>query len=126
MWNIWCYRKEMYMSMTSRKIFSPIWVFFLDHSRITGLQGKGEGTSLTPQYHFHPLHRHFTDTGRAIIAESSPLHIGSNRERNSLTTKLRTIKKDLRKIFILGSYFSFNLIRLLLKFIKQDHISEDS
>ena len=32
--------------------------FFHKHSRITGLQGKGEGISLTPHYHFHPLHRH--------------------------------------------------------------------
>ena len=38
-------------------IFS-IWVFFHEHSRITGLQGKEEGISLTPRYHFHP----FTDT----------------------------------------------------------------
>ena len=36
--------------------------FYLDfihnHSRITGLQWKWEGISLTPHYHFHPLHRH--------------------------------------------------------------------
>ena len=35
-----------------------IWVFFHDHSRITGLQEKREGISLTPNYHFHPLYRH--------------------------------------------------------------------
>ena len=35
-----------------------IGVFFHDHSRFTGLPGKGEGISLTPHYHFHPLHRH--------------------------------------------------------------------
>ena len=29
-----------------------------DHSRITGLQGKGRGISLTPHYTFHLLHRH--------------------------------------------------------------------
>ena len=51
-----------------------IWVFFREHSRITGLQGKGEGISLTPHCHFHPLHRHL-DISRAITAESSPLHI---------------------------------------------------
>ena len=55
-----------------------IWVFFHVHSRITGLQGKGESISLTPHYHFHPLHRHL-DINQAITAESSPLHIGSNR-----------------------------------------------
>ena len=36
--------------------FLSIWVFFHEHSRTTGLQGKGEGISLTPHYHFHPLH----------------------------------------------------------------------
>ena len=60
-------------------IFS-IWLFFHEHSRITGLQGKGKGISLTPYYHFHPLHRHL-DISRAITAESSPLHIGSSRTR---------------------------------------------
>ena len=38
-------------------IFS-IWVFFHEHSRFTGEQGKGEAISLTPLYHFHPLHGH--------------------------------------------------------------------
>ena len=58
-------------------IFS-MWVFFHEHSRITGLQRKREDMSLTPHYHFHPLHRHL-DTSRAITAESSPLHIASSR-----------------------------------------------
>ena len=40
------------------KPFFSIWVFFHEHSRITGLQGKGKGISLTPHYLFHPLHRH--------------------------------------------------------------------
>ena len=60
--------------------YFSIWVFFHDHSRITGLQGKGEGISLTPHYHFHPLHRHL-DISRAITAESSHLHIASSRTR---------------------------------------------
>ena len=60
--------------------FFSMWVFFHEHSRITGLQGKGEGISLTPQYHFPPLHRHL-DISRAITAESSPLHIASSRTR---------------------------------------------
>ena len=76
-----------------------MWAFFHEHSRSTGLQGKGEGISLTPHYHFHPLHRHL-DISQVITAESSPLHIGSSRtrtgkplvsERKSLTTKLRRI-----------------------------------
>ena len=58
--------------------FFSIWVFFHKHSRIIGLQGKGEGISLTPQYHFHPLHRHL-DISLPITAETSPLHIASSR-----------------------------------------------
>ena len=61
-------------------IFFSIWVLFHEHSRITGLQGKGEGIPLTPHYHFHPLHRHL-DISRAITAESSPLLIASSRTR---------------------------------------------
>ena len=57
--------------------FFSIWVFFLDHSWITWLQGKGEGISLTPHYHFHLLHRHL-DISRVITAESSLLPIGSS------------------------------------------------
>ena len=60
--------------------FFSIWVFFYGHLRITGLQGKGEGISLTPHYYFHPLHRHL-DISRVITAESSPLDIASTRTR---------------------------------------------
>ena len=60
--------------------FFSIRVFFLDHSRNTGLQGEGEGISLTSHYHFHPLHRHL-DISRAITAESSPLHMAGRRTR---------------------------------------------
>ena len=31
------------------------WVFFHEHSRFTGQQGKGEAIFLSPLYHFHPL-----------------------------------------------------------------------
>ena len=58
--------------------FFSICVFFHNHSRTTVLQGKGEEISLTPHYHFHPLHRHL-DISQAITVESSPLHIGSSR-----------------------------------------------
>ena len=80
--------------------FFSTWVFFHEHSRITGLQGKREGISLTPHYHFHSLHRHI-DISRAITAESSPLQIASSQtrtgnlwfsERKSLTTRLRTFR----------------------------------
>ena len=64
----------------SRCFFFNIWVFFHEHSRITGLQGKAEGISLTSRYRFHPLYRHL-DISWAITAESSPLHIASSRTR---------------------------------------------
>ena len=46
--------------------FFSIWVFFHEHSRFTGQQGKGEAISLTPLCHFHPYHRHL-DISQAII-----------------------------------------------------------
>ena len=64
-------------SSYSERLLSFFCFFDLDflsrHSRITGLQGKGEGISLTPHYHFYPLRRHL-DIRRTITAESSPLH----------------------------------------------------
>ena len=51
---------------------------------MTGLQGKEGGISLTPHYHFHPLHKHL-DISRAITAESSPLHIDSSQTRTGST-----------------------------------------
>ena len=58
-----------------------IWVLFHKYSRITGLHGKGKGISLTPHYHFHPLHKHL-DISRAITAESSPPYIAGSPTRN--------------------------------------------
>ena len=63
-------------------VFS-IGVFFYDHSRINGLQGKREGISLTSPYHFHSLRRHL-DISQVITAESSALHLVSSRTRNSI------------------------------------------
>ena len=57
-----------------------VWVFFHEHSRITGLQGKGESISLTSPYHFHPLQRQL-DICRTITVESSTLLVASNRTR---------------------------------------------
>ena len=87
--------------------FYSIWVFFHQHSRFIGQQGKGEGVSLNPLYHFHPLHRHL-DNSRAITTGSSLLHLcqlsqqpDSNREplvseSKLLTTKLRTLHLTIR------------------------------
>ena len=49
--------------------FFSTWVFFHEHSRFTGQQGKGTGIYLTPLYHFQPVHRHL-DNCWAITAES--------------------------------------------------------
>ena len=57
-----------------------LWVLFHEHSRVTGLQGKGESISFTLHYHFHPFHTHL-HISRAITAESSPLHIYSSQTR---------------------------------------------
>ena len=64
--------------------FFSIWVFFHEHSRFTGQQGKAEGIYLTSLYHFHPLHRHL-NISRVITAESSPLHVaGSQTQTGNL------------------------------------------
>ena len=61
--------------------------FYLDFlsqdSLITGLQGKGEGNSLTLQYHFHPLHRQLV-ISQAITEESSTLHIASSQTQTQI------------------------------------------
>ena len=83
--------------------FFSICVFFHNHSRIAELQGKLEGFSLTPRYHFHSFHR-YLNISRAITAESFTsahrLQSDSNwqplvSERKSLTTKLRALKSTL-------------------------------
>ena len=93
------------------KISFSIWVFFHEHYRFTGQQGKGEGIYLTFLNHFHLLHRHL-NISRAITAESSPLQEltsahsekpDSNREplvseSKLLTTKLSALKYEPKKI----------------------------
>ena len=74
----------------SFSIFFSIWVFFHNHSRITGLQRKGEGISLTPHCHFHPLRIHL-GISWAITAESSRLHIRSSRTRTGNLWSLSAI-----------------------------------
>ena len=105
-----CY-KEQIIFESNYLFFFSIWVLFHEHSRITGLQGKGEGISLTPHYHFHPLHRHL-DISRAITAESSPLYIASSRTRTGnlwfpsashLTTKL-LIKILIKRHYLLVTF----------------------
>ena len=81
-------------------IFFSMCVFFHEHSPITELQGKGEGISLIPLYHFHRLHRHFDIKPGDYCRELTSAHSqqpDSNQEplvskRKSLTTKLRALK----------------------------------
>ena len=61
-----------YESNATTVFFFSIWVFFHEHSRITGLLGKEEGISLTPHCHFHRLHRHL-EISPTITVENSPL-----------------------------------------------------
>ena len=89
----------MFFKLCDFFYFFSVWIFFHEHLRITGLQGKGEGISLTPHYHFYLLHR-YLDIIQVITAESSPLHIASSRmnreplfsDCKSLTTKLCALK----------------------------------
>ena len=69
----WKLTKNIYIYIY---IYFFIRVLFHEHSRITGLQRKGEGISLSPSNHFHPLHRHL-EISRTVTAESSPLPIAS-------------------------------------------------
>ena len=79
--------------------FFSIGVFFHEHSRSTGQQGKGEGIYLTPLYHLQPLHRHLDISRANYCRELTSAHSwqpDSSREplfseRKSLTTKLRAL-----------------------------------
>ena len=73
--------KKTYCVPLFKLFFFSIWVLFHEHSRITGLQGKGEIILLTPDYHFHLLHSSHLDISPATTAESSPLHIASSPTR---------------------------------------------
>ena len=81
--------------------------------------GRREKISLTPHYHFQPLHRHL-DISRAVTAEGSPLHIASSQTRTgdlwfpseckSLNTKLPITKNGVLPIttlFFLKILFQF-------------------
>ena len=100
--------------------FFSIWVFFHEHSRVTGLQGKEEGISLTPHYHFHPLYRQL-DISRAITAESSPLHIAAGLEPGAFGFRAQVANHEHK--FELSFQDSINLlgncalIKLNLQFI---------
>ena len=81
-----CLKLFLHSAISTEKIhwhywfFFSIWVFFDEHLQITGLQGKGEGISLTLHYHFHTSHRQ-SDISWEITGESSPLRIASGLTR---------------------------------------------
>ena len=75
-------------------VFFSIWVFFQEHSRITRLQGKGEGIPLTPHYHFHPLYRHL-DISRPITAAGRPPKMFVNHEKEKRAPAARAPRMDL-------------------------------
>ena len=80
--------------------FFSIWVFFHEHSRITGLQGKGEGHFFNSSLPLPPALQTFRRQPGNYCRELTSAHSqqpSSNREalvseHKSLTTKLRTPK----------------------------------
>ena len=83
----------MSLEINVRYIFFSIWVFFQEHSRITGVQGKGEGISLTPHSHFTRFRDTWPLAGRLLqrahlctylVTGLEPRPLVS--ERKSLTT----------------------------------------
>ena len=48
------WQKPLLSKLLAIALSFSIWVFYHNHSRITGLQGKGEGIFLTLHYHFPP------------------------------------------------------------------------
>ena len=69
-------------------------VFFHEHSQFTGLQRKGEATSLTFLYSFHPFHRQKNpDDGCREITVVHDWQAGPNRV--TLITKLKLLPTKL-------------------------------
>ena len=91
--------------------------FSFTHSRITDLQGNGEGLFLTPHYHFHLLHRHL-DINLAIATESSPLYVTSSRTRTGNLQFLSTSREP-------PSCVPLTSFHLLGKIIEVSHKGEN-
>ena len=85
------------IKMRSTLAFFLIWIFFHEHSPITGMQAKGEGISLTPQYHFHPLHRHL-HISWSITAEGVTQHIAGIEQLESNWKHLVSDRKSLNRL----------------------------
>ena len=98
----WATCSELSLSQPKQTYLFSIWVFFHKHSRFTGQQGKGEAISLHPLCHFQPLH---LDISRAIIVESSPLHITSIRTRTWNLCFQSASRKQVVQYFFKRKYF---------------------
>ena len=86
-----------YYFITYQIDFFSIWVFFHNHSRFTGQQGKAETITLTLLYHFHPFHRHFQPDD--YCRELTTAH---SQQPNSNRKALVSESKSLTTKFILG------------------------
>ena len=94
------------MKCKVKRVFFSISVFFHEHSRFTGQQGKGKGIHLAPLYHFHPLQGHIDIQPGHYYRELTSAHSyqpSSNQEplvskRKSLTAEPRTLVKRVESI----------------------------
>ena len=69
---------DFHVKSTEWCLFFSIWVVFYEHSRFTGQKGKGKGIYLKL---LSTTFTRFTGISRTITAESSSLHIASDRTR---------------------------------------------
>ena len=84
--------------------FLFFWVFFHEHSRFTGQQGKREVICLTLLYYSYPLCRHL-NISRETAAENSPLHIASSRSRTGNLSTSHVYTSSQLQLFIKYSNF---------------------
>ena len=81
-----CYSRTFFLTRSFNfpylnKSFKKVFLFYLSFLsrtfRFDRTAIEGRGYFLTALYYFHPFHRHL-DISRAIMTESSPLHIGTS------------------------------------------------
>ena len=99
--NRWKFRYEYQPFRYSTSIFFSIWVFFHEHSRFSGQQRKGEGISLIPLYHFHPLHRRLDILENLSLISSIMLRKLRLRQKNGLLIKRACIVRHVWKALAL-------------------------
>ena len=117
--------------------FFSIWVFFYKHSRITGLQGKGEGISFSlplppgSQTLRHQLGDYCRELTSAHSQQPDLNREPLVSERKSLTTKLRALKlrawvslSFLQEHFRLNIYYGSTLLHFSSKRCKNYKIKK--